>query len=457
MYSGKETFRPALMTDLYQLTMAAGYHANRMEEEATFELFIRTLPENRSYFIAAGLELAVEYLLNLNFNEEEIEWLKEVPPFRKVPETFFEFLSGMRFSGDVWAVPEGTPVFANEPILQIRAPLAQAQLVETFLLSVVHFQTLIATKASRVVQSAQDRGVVDFGTRRAHGPEAGVLAARAAFIGGCSGTSNVWAARAFQIPPVGTAAHSWTLAFPTEQEAFERYHELYPDTTILLVDTYDTIQGVRNALRFGHGLKGVRLDSGDLVSLSKEVRKILDKAGLNETRILASGDLNEYRISQLVRSGAPIDLFGVGTEMVTSMDIPAVSAVYKIVELREKGDIRYCAKFSDGKTTHPGRKQVWRKVNQDGLFLEDEIGTPEERPSNSSSPLLIRIVEKGNLTYKIPSLHQVRDYAGSEIARLPDRFRGIDSVDPYPVQWSRTLEERLEDLKKSEKTAEKRG
>lgn len=457
MYSGREINRPALMTDLYQLTMAAGYHVNQMEEEATFELFIRSLPKNRSYFVAAGLELVVEYLLSLCFDKEEIEWLRSVPSFRNVPDSFFAYLSGLRFTGDVWAVPEGTPVFENEPILQIRAPLVQAQLVETFLLSVVHFQTLIATKASRVVQSAQGRSVVDFGTRRAHGPEAGVLAARASFIGGCIGTSNVWAARAFQIPAVGTAAHSWTMAFPSEQEAFERYHELYPDSTVLLVDTYDTIRAVRTALRLGSGLKGVRLDSGDLITLSKEVRRILDEAGLTHTRIIASGDLNEYKIHRLVQAGSPIDLFGVGTEMVTSRDVPCLSAVYKLVERQEGDIIRYCAKFSDEKVTYPGRKQVWRKAGKDGVYVEDEIGTPEERPSDSFFPLLMRIIERGDLIYKIPSLDRVRDHASREIQRLPERCRGIGPGDPYPVRRSKALESRLEVLKQSEGVADRSG
>jgi nicotinate phosphoribosyltransferase len=259
-------------------------------------------------------------------------FLRRLPVFAHLPDDFFRFLSGFRFEGDVWGVPEGTLVFANEPILQVRAPLPQAQLVETFLLSLIHFQTLVATKASRVVEAACGREVIDFGTRRAHGPEAGVIAARASFIGGCIGTSNVCAAKEFGIPVFGTAAHSWTLAFDSEQEAFADYHATFPDSTILLVDTYDTLQGIRNALPLGKALKGVRLDSGDLLGSSREVRRILDDAGLTETKILASGDLNEYKVRALVEASAPIDLFGVGTEMVTSKDQPSLGAVYKLVE-----------------------------------------------------------------------------------------------------------------------------
>lgn len=452
MYTGKDLFRPALMTDLYQLTMAAGYYLSGRDSEATFELFIRSLPPNRSYFVAAGLEQAVEYLLHLRFDKEDIEWLQNLPAFRGVSREFFTHLAGFRFTGDVWAVPEGTPVFANEPILQVRAPLLQAQILETFLLSVIHFQTLIATKASRVVQAADGRDVVDFGTRRAHGPEAGVLAARACTIGGCTGTSNVWAAKAFDLRAVGTAAHSWTLAFPSEQEAFEQYHALFPENTVLLIDTFDTIQGARNALQMGRELKGVRLDSGDLLTLSINVRGILDEAGLGETRIIASGDLNEYKIQALLRAGAPIDLFGVGTEMVTSKDLPALGAVYKLVEMQEGGKTVFRAKFSEGKTTYPGRKQIWRLQDEEGRYLRDEIGTPDEQPGAKAVPLLIKVVEKGNAIVRFPPLCDVRDYAQRELERLPLRYRLLESEAIYPVRWSATLEERYDRLKRGLQT-----
>ena len=449
MYTGKGCVRPALMTDLYQLTMVAGYYMNCREAEATFELFIRSLPANRSYLVAAGLEQAVEFLLHLRFDEESVEFLRRLPVLCHLPDDFFDYLSRFRFEGDVWGVPEGTLVFPNEPILQIRAPLPQAQLVETFLLSLVHFQTLVATKASRVVQAAGGRGVIDFGTRRAHGPEAGVLAARAAFIGGCIGTSNVCAAKDFGIPVYGTAAHSWTLAFDSEREAFERYHAVFPDSTVVLVDTYDTMQGLQNALSLGKKLKGVRLDSGDLLALSREARKVLDEAGLRETRILASGDLNEYKVKALLQAAAPIDLFGVGTEMVTSKDHPALAAVYKLVERQGPDKVIQRAKFSEDKETYPGRKQVWRSTNDEGAYEGDEIRMAEEEPVRSSFGLLVPVLERGELRYGVPSLGAVRDRAREALDKLPPCYRRLESAEKYPVSWSDELTLRFAEIRRA--------
>ena len=444
MYTGRDRLRPALMTDLYQLTMVAGYVLNRREDLATFELFIRSLPARRSYFVAAGLEQVAEYLIHLRFDDKEVEFLRGLPVFSHLPDDFFDYLSGFRFEGDVWGVPEGTIVFPNEPLLQVRAPLPQAQLVETFLLSVIHFQTLIATKASRVVQAAAGRGVIDFGTRRAHGPEAGVLAARASFIGGCMGTSNVLSAKNFGIPVYGTTAHSWILAFDSEPEAFQRYHAVFPDATVLLVDTYDTMQGLRNSLPFGTKLKGVRLDSGDLLVLSREARRMLDQAGLGETRLLASGDLDEYKVHALVQAGAPIDLFGVGTEMVTSRDEPALGAVYKLVEREDvRHGIVYISKFSEDKETYPGRKQVWRYTDGQGAYVGDEIALAEEEPARPCSSLLIPILERGELRYPFPPLGDIREHGLRERSRLPVRYQRLESADRYPVAWSSALEQRF--------------
>jgi nicotinate phosphoribosyltransferase len=444
MFSGTEVLKPALMTDLYQLTMAAGYRLSGLHEEATFELFIRSMPENRSYLVASGLEQAVEYILGLAFDEGEVAWLRSLPPFQSLDDGFFRYLLEFRFSGDVWAVPEGTPVFDNEPLLQVRAPFPEAQLLETFLLSVFHVQTLVASKASRVVQAAGGRSVLDFGTRRAHGPEAGVLAARAAYIGGCEGTSNLYAARAFGIPPVGTAAHSWTQAFASELEAFRRYNALFPESTVLLIDTYDTIQGASHAVRIGPGLKGVRIDSGDLLSQSRAVRKILDDAGLAETHIVVSGDLNEYKIRDLVEKGAPVDAFGVGTEMVTSRDQPALGMVYKLVEKQRGSGSEDCIKLSKEKETYPGRKQVWRLLDEQGNFLGDEIGLPGEPPSSppAAVPLLAPVVTRGRRVGDFPDLEAVRRYAREQCSRLPSGSRGLDASDPYPVRWSGALQER---------------
>jgi len=449
MYTGTDRPKPALMTDLYQLTMIAGYYLSRQNTEGTFELFIRSLPPNRSYFVAAGLEQAVEFLLHLRFEDEEIGFLRGLRVFEQIPDDFFSYLSKFRFEGDVWGVPEGTLVFPNEPLLQVRAPLPQAQLVETFLLSVIHYQTLVATKASRVVQAAGGRGIIDFGTRRAHGPEAGVLAARASFIGGCMGTSNVAAAKDFGIPVYGTAAHSWTLAFDSEKEAFERYHAAFPDSTVLLIDTYDTMEGLRNALRFGRKLKGVRLDSGDLHALSREVRRILDEAGLRETRILASGDLNEYKVQALVQASAPIDFFGVGTEMVTSMDQPSLGVVYKLVERQDTAKVVDCAKFSQGKETYPGRKQVWRSADVHGAYARDEICMAEEKRREPSTPLLVPIVERGTLTYSFPALEEVKAQTLEALRRLPARYCRLESADTYPVDWSSRLQRRFTEMRRT--------
>ncbi len=448
MYTGLDRVRPALMTDLYQLTMVAGYYMNRKHEEATFELFIRSLPAGRSYLVAAGLEQAVEYLLHLRFDEESLEFLRGLPALAHLPDDFFHYLSRLRFEGDLWAVPEGTVVFPNEPILQVRAPLPQAQLVETFLLSLIHFQTLVATKASRVVQAARGRGVIDFGSRRAHGPEAGVLAARGAYIGGCIGTSNVRAAKDFGIPAYGTAAHSWTLAFDSEREAFERYHAVFPDSTVLLVDTYDTLQGVRNARQIGTKLMGVRLDSGDLLDLSQKARKVLDEAGLGGAKILVSGDLNEYRVRDLVDASAPIDLFGVGTEMVTSKDHPTLSAVYKLVEREGPAKVVSLAKLSEGKETYPGRKQIWRSVDEEGAFVGDEISLAEERRSHNSRGLVTKILKRGELEYRFPSLGSVREFAQESLERLPPQYCRLESAQTYPVVCSDGLERRLAETRK---------
>ncbi len=282
-----------MATDLYQLTMAAGYFERGMNHTSTFELFVRNLPKNRSYLIAAGLEQAIDYLENLRFTDGYLKYLKNLPVFKNVSKEFFDYLRGFRFSGDVYAVPEGTVIFANEPIIRVTASMIEAQIIETYLLSIINYQTLIASKASRIVHAADGREVHDFGTRRAHGPQAGVLAARACYIGGCVGTSNVLAACELGIPPIGTIAHSWVMAYDDEYKSYEDFHKVFPDNTILLIDTYDTIKGAQLAIKIGKKLKGVRLDSGNITLLSKRVRRILDDAGLEQVKITASGDLNE--------------------------------------------------------------------------------------------------------------------------------------------------------------------
>jgi nicotinate phosphoribosyltransferase len=317
--------------------------------------------------------------------------------------------------------------------------MIEAQIIETYLLSIINYQTLIASKASRIVHAADGREVHDFGTRRAHGPQAGVLAARACYIGGCVGTSNVLAAYELLIPPIGTVAHSWVMAYDDEYESYKDFHKVFPDNTILLIDTYDTIKGAQLAIKIGKKLKGVRLDSGNITLLSKRVRRILDDAGLEQVRITASGDLNEYKISQMLANGACIDSFGVGTEMVTSKDVPALGGVYKLVEQEKEGRLMPKMKFSKDKATCPSKKQVYRFLNKKGLFKKDIIGLVDE--VFDTAGLLLPVVKKGKLVYKIPTVRQIQKTAEKNISQLPDKFKALDCKTDYPVTISKRLEQ----------------
>lgn len=426
-----------ISTDLYQLTMVAGYFERGMDHKSTFELFVRDLPERRSYLIAAGLEQAIYYLRNLIFTAEYLKYLKDLHVFKNVSKEFFDYLRDFRFGGDVYAVSEGTVIFANEPMIRVTASMIEAQIIETYLLSMINYQTLIASKASRVVHAADGRGVIDFGTRRAHGPQAGVLAARACFIGGCVGTSNVLAAYELRIPPIGTIAHSWVMAYDDEYESYEDFHKVFPDNTILLIDTYDTIKGAQLAVKIGKELKGVRLDSGNITFLSKRVRKILDDAGLEQVKITASGDLNEYKISHMLAQGACIDTFGVGTEMVTSKDTPALGGVYKLVEQEKEGKLMPKMKFSKDKATCPSKKQVYRFYNNKGLLKKDVIGLVDEE--FDAEELLQPVMKRGKLVYKIPTVQQIQKTAEKNIAQLPDKFKGLDCKTKYSVTISKRL------------------
>ena len=433
-----------LKTDLYEMTMAAGYFENRHNPEAVFELYCHTLPADRSYLVACGLAQAIEYILNLRFDDRDIDYLKNLSIFDKVSPAFFHYLKKFKFSGDLWAMPEGTICFAHEPILQVKAPIIQAQILETYLLSVINIQTLVATKAARVVTAAcgegNNRPVVDFGSRRAHGPEAGVLAARAAFIGGCLGTSNVYAGRAFGIPVFGTMAHSWVASFKSEKASFERFRHVFPKHTILLVDTYDTIKGVDAAIRLKGDIRGVRLDSGNIDKLSRKTRRLLDQNGLPHVKILASGNLNEYKIDALVRAGAPVDMFGVGTEMVTSRDHPALDLTYKLVQTRDdRGRPRYHYKTSQGKATRPGRKQVFRSFDGDGLMRGDMIGLFDEKVPKNSRRLLEPFIEKGKLIRSLPAADAIRQKAAQGLSQLPSSLRAIGTKGRYPVSTGRGI------------------
>ena len=423
-----------LLTDLYELTMAAGFFdCGRVDQKATFELTVRRLPAHRNYVVAAGLSQVVDYLLNLSFTAEEIEYLRGLPQFAAVSSAFFEYLRGFRFTGDLFAVPEGTLLFAGEPALTLRAPIIEAQIPETYLLSAITFPTLIASKAARCVEAAQGRAVVEFGTRRAHTAEAGVTGARAAYLAGCAGTSNTLAGFRFGIPVMGTAAHSWVMSWPCELDAFRKLQRVMGESTVHLLDTYDTLEGARRAAKLGGPLWGVRLDSGDFDALSRQVRAILDEAGLRDAKIMASGDLDEYRIRDLVAAGAPIDAFGVGTQLSTSADAPNMSTVYKMVEVEVCGIKRFTAKYSEEKSSLPGAKQLFREKVRDVLARSGECGTGEA--------LLRPIIIGGRLIEPLPTLEQCRAHAAESSARLPEAWRGLEPCDPWPVVQSRELRE----------------
>jgi nicotinate phosphoribosyltransferase len=439
----------ALITDLYQLTMAAGYfEAGKVDERATFELFVRRLPHDRNFLLAAGLQQVVDYLLELRFTSEEISYLRTLPHFAHTSTGFFEMLAELRFTGDLFAVPEGTPLFPGEPFLTLRAPIVEAQLPETYLLSTIGFQTMIATKAARVVKAARGRSVVEFGTRRAHSPSAGVLAARAAYIGGCEGTSNAETGLRFGVPVFGTCAHSWVMSFTHERDAFVQLQKLLGESTVYLIDTYDTIEGARRAAELGRPLWGVRLDSGNLVELAPAVRKILDDAGLTNAKIMATGDLSEHKIHELVAAGAPIDSFGVGTELSTSADAPALGVVYKLVELEHSGRRRYTLKLSEDKRTLPGAKQIFRYPDHDVLARSSECPSCP-KGSEPAEALLRPVIVGGRLVEPLPSAEQARAHAAERLANLPAPCHSLfESPNAWRVDLSLELESLYERVSK---------
>ena len=413
----------ALHTDLYELTMAAGYFAaGKTDDRAVFELFVRRLPKGRDFLLAAGLQQAVEYLLDLRFTEDQIGYLRTLPQFHRAPAGFWEYLRRFRFTGDVYSMPEGTPFLAGEPMVTVRGPLIEAQLVETYLLGIFAFQSMIAAKAARIVHAAEGRGVVEFGSRRAHGPEAGVLAGRAAYIAGCVGTSNVESGHRFGIPVFGTSAHSWVLAFEEESAAFKALQDLLGPGTVYLIDSFDTLEGARKAAALGQPMWGVRLDSGDLAALAKQVRAVLDDAGFRDAKIMATSDLNEQRIADLVAAGAPIDMFGVGTELATSYDAPAVAAVYKLVELDVDGQRRYTAKYSPDKQTLPGAKQVFRYPDRDVVGCSAECSP--NRPGDPDPVALLRpVILGGNLVEPLPTATAARTHCAEAMKSIGANHR----------------------------------
>jgi nicotinate phosphoribosyltransferase len=438
----------ATMTDLYQLTMAAGYYEKQFEYNSTFELFVRKFPQNRSFLVASGIQSCLEYLQNLKFTDEEINFIRNHPSFSNVSEEFFEYLKEFRFTGDVNAMEEGTIYFPNEPVIQITAPTIQAQLVETYLLSMFNFQSLIASKAARIVEVAQDKKIIEFGTRRAHSAEAGLYGARSAYVGGCEGTSNVLAGLRFDIPIFGTMAHSWVMAYEKEEDAYDAYTDVFPGANALLIDTYDTVEAAKKIARFNYDVQSVRLDSGDIEKLSKDVRRILDEGGKQETKILASGDLNEYKIQELLQNASPIDFFGVGTELSTSKDAPALAGVYKLVQQELHGRVEYKAKFSEDKHTYPAKKQVYRFFDDQGKFDHDVIAVEDELDYAAAEPLLTPAIREGKILNNYDmNLNNARQRCLESLCRLPEKYKQLIDSEEYNVEVSSRLKNLTEELR----------
>ncbi len=432
-------YRTELSVDLYELTMSQVFWRRSIDDRATFSLFFRGYPKNRGYYVAAGIEQALDFLQGFKFSEQDIEALRNVTPLER---DFVEFISGIQFSGDVRAVEEGTVVFADEPLLEVTGNLIEAQIVETMLLNIVTTASLLATKASRLVQAAKGRPIIDFGSRRTHGEDAAIQAARSGYIAGFAGTSNVKAAALFGIPAVGTMAHSFVQAFEDEDEAFAAYNDEFPQTTTVLVDTYDTLEGVAKAIRVakaaqtqGAAVNAIRLDSGDLRSLAKSARTMLDAAGLTDVQILASGGLDEFSIDKLVKSGAPIDAFGVGTRYGTSADAPYIDSVYKLVEI----DGRPVTKLSSAKITLPWAKQIFRRF--EGSLMNGDVITrqPSPAPEHYPQPLLRTVMKSGQRLEPQEPIETVRRRIASNLAAVPLDYRESKNPRTYPIEYSSEL------------------
>jgi nicotinate phosphoribosyltransferase len=441
------TEHSGLLTDLYELTMAAGYMQTGFDGRATFELFVRHLPQRRNYLVAAGLQQALEFLENVHFTTAEIDYLRRHRVFRHVRDEFFTYLAKFRFTGDVWAMPEGTLLFAGEPMLRVTAPIIEGQILETYLLATMSYQTMVASKAARVVTAAKGRQIVDFGARRAHGSEASLLAARAAAIGGCEGTSNVLAGQQFGMNTYGTQAHSWVMAHEGEAEAFRNFLDAFPEDAVLLLDTYDVHKALAEIISIGRKPAGVRLDSGDLARDSRWVRRELDRAGWNDVKVFASGDLDESKIAALLGKGAAIDAFGVGTALATPGDAPHLNLIYKLVEVERGGKTREAAKLTRAKTTYPGRKQAYRYSTASGEFKNDRIALESEPLEKGAEPLLIEVMRDGRRTAPAEPVGVLRERCLQGLARLPQRFRQINRAAAYPVHYSKALRASLEKVR----------
>lgn len=467
----------SLLTDLYQLTMVGGYFLlGKKNQKASFDYFFRMIPDQGGFCIAAGLEQLVHYIQNLHWDEKDLDYLRSLNLF---PPEVIEYFSQLRFTGDLHAVPEGTVVFPEEPIIRVTAPLPEAQFIETALLNFMNFQTLVATKAARVCLAANGDPVIEFGVRRAHGPDGGLSAARAAFIGGAVATSNLLAGRTYGIPVRGTLAHSWVESFPSELEAFRAYGKIYPHNCLLLVDTYDTLRsGLPNAIKVGEELRekeigdltGIRLDSGDLTFLSREARKMLDQAGFDRARILGSSDLDEWLIESIKKQGAEIDIWGVGTRLVTSYSWPALGGVYKLSAIFEDGRLHPRLKVSDdpGKTTNPGLKKVIRFFDEKNFMRGDVIFLEEEQiPKNQSmkafhpllphisktypahfrqEEILIPIFREGKLVYPLPSLLEIQKRTWQSLQELRPEHKRLQNPHLYHVSLGQKLFQQKQEL-----------
>jgi len=441
-----------LSTDFYELTMGAAYYQynldNNIKEEddiAVFELFIRKFPKNRNYLIFAGLEQVIHYLQNARFTDKTIEFLRKKEVFKNIDSSFFDdYLPKFKFKLDVWAMKEGNFFFPNEPIMKIQGPMFHAQLAETYILNVINYQTIVASKASRIKNIAQDKTLLEFGTRRSHSPLAGVYAARASYIAGFNGTSNVIADIELGIASSGTMAHSFIQKFDNEMESFDVYNRIYGDNSILLIDTYDTEQAAKNISKFKNSIKAVRIDSGNLIEHSRKVRKILDENGCEKVLIVASSDLNEYKIKEILEKNAPIDAFGVGTELATSRDDPTIAGVYKLIEYNRKPKI----KISEDKLTYPGNKQIYRFYNEQGEFKEDILMLENEPALSNSEALLIPVMKEGTLVADLPDLNLTQQYYYKNIEKLPNKFKDLEENHIFQVKISKKLNELTNSLSK---------
>lgn len=431
-----------LLTDLYQLNMIEAYLAYGETKTAVFEFFVRRLPERRGFLMAAGLEQAIQFLEGLHFSADDVAWLRSTGRFSG---RTLDYLAALRFTGDVHAMPEGTVFFPGEPILRVTAPLPEAQLAETRIINILHFQSLAASKAARMVLAAPGKRLVDFGLRRAHGAEAGLMAARASYIAGFDGTATVLAAKLFDIPVFGTMAHSYVQAHDSETEAFERFARARPEGLVILLDTYDTEAAARKIVALaprleadGIKIAGVRLDSGDIIALSRRVRQILDAGDLAHVTIFASGGLDEDRLMAMIKAGAPIDGFGVGTSLTTSSDAPALDCAYKLQEYAGLPRRKRAA----GKSTRPGRKQVWRRYGPDGRMIGDRVSV--ENDAQSGEPLIQPVMRGGERACPAPSLAEMRAHAARELERLPAPLRALEPGWTYPVTVGRALDDLAE-------------